>query len=437
MIPELLSGGGAPTLRACRTDKFKSAMLTVSTVLPITKENACLAPLMLSVLRRGTEKYPTIADLNRRLDYLWGTGFSIRSFYKGNLLILSFSTELLDGAYLPKGCEDLTVSVLELLEQILFHPRMDGKGLFLARYVESEKELQRDAIQAAKNNPRFYAMERCKGILYENEPCGTPLYGSEEETMAVTPRLLTDYWKRWREQFSPDCFYVGSEDPASVREKLTRVFGDHLRTEVSATPGVFVPFCEGRGIDRCEELSVSQSQLVIGLRCRENLNSEGYYATSVMNEMLGGSPISKLFVNVRERQSLCYSCSSAFYSFEGVILVTCGIRRENREAAEREILAQIKALAEGDFREEELLAAKKSLGNACRQLEDGPAELRGFYYSRALAGNPTTAQETRERMNAVGKDEIMAAARGLSVDVTYFLEGTDDNEEDDDDGEEI
>jgi predicted Zn-dependent peptidase len=120
-----------------------------------------------------------------------------------------------------------------------------------------------------------------------------------------------------------------------------------------------------------------------------------------------------------------------------VILVTCGIRSENREAAEREILSQIRALAEGDFREEELEAAKKSLGNACRQMEDSPAELKGFYYSRALVGNPVTAQETKDRMNAVSADEIMAAARGLSVDVTYFLEGTDDNEEDDDDGEEI
>ncbi len=437
MIPELLSGGGAPTLRACRTNKFKSAMLTVSTVLPITKENACMAPLMLSVLRRGTEKYPTIADLNRRLDYLWGTGFSIRSSYKGNLQILSFSAELLDSAYLPEGGEDLTMSVLELLEQILFHPLMDENGLLLSRYVRSEKELQRDAIRAVKNHPRSYAMECCKGILYENEPCGAPLYGSEEETMAVTPRQLTDYWKRWKESFSPDCFYVGSEAPACVREKLNRVFGRHLNAGERASHEIFVHSREGRGIDRRELLSVSQSQLVIGLRCPESLNTGGYYATAVMNEMLGGSPISKLFVNVREKQSLCYSCSSAFYSFTGVILVTCGIKRENREAAEREILLQIRALAEGDFREEELEAAKKSLGNACRQMEDSPAELEGFYYSRALAGNDVTAQQTRDRMNAVGAEEIMAAARGLSLDVTFFLEGTDDAEEDEDDGEEI
>ena len=437
MIPELLSGGGAPTLRACRTNKFKTAMLTVSTALPITKENACLAPLMLSVLRRGTEKYPTIADLNRRLDYLWGTGFSIRSSYKGNLQILSFSAEMVDGAYLPEVSEDLTMAVLELLEQILFHPILDASGLLSARYVESEKELQRDAIRAAKNRPRSYAIGQCKKILYEGDPCGFPLYGSESETMAVTPSQLTDYWRRWREHFSPDCFYVGSEDPTLVQEKLAAVFGKHLTAEGQAERSIFVSHREGREILKSETLPVAQSQLIVGLRSPENLNRDGYYAAAVMNEMLGGSPISKLFVNVREKKSLCYSCSSSFYSFAGVLLVDCGIKRENREAAEREIKKQIRDLAEGRFSVEELEAAKKSLGNACRQMEDSPGELEGSYYSRALAENGVTADQTKERFYAVSREEIMAAARDLSVDVIYFLEGTDDAQEEDDDGEEI
>ena len=165
MNPREYRVGATGKLMVLSTDRFKSGLLSVSSAMPITPRSACLAPLLLSVLRRGTEKYPTLADINRRLDYLWGTGFSIRSFYRGNCQILGFSAELLDTSYLPEGAEDLTDAALELLEQILFYPVLDGDGLLCERYVESEKEMQIDAIRAAKNNPRGYAMERCRSIL--------------------------------------------------------------------------------------------------------------------------------------------------------------------------------------------------------------------------------------------------------------------------------
>ena len=433
MIPVLHKITDAAELRVCSTQKFKSGSLTVSSVMTIDRESACLFPLLLSVLRRGTEKYPTLSDINKRLDYLFGTTFGIRTIMRGNCLIVGFCVDLLDPAYLPKGGEEITDGVLELMEQILFHPLLGEDGMLLERYVESEKRMQIDLVRASKNNPRVYAADRCKAILLEGEPGGIPMYGSEEEILAVTREELTAFWRRWIDCLHLDCFYVGGEDPKTLTDKLRRTFGDRL----SNTPAPEIKLCanlrEGRNLRVDESMPVSQSQLIIGMQIPAQVGSPTDSVAVVLCEMLGNSPISKLFVNVREKQSLCYSCGSVYSAFFGNLLIACGIKAENRERAEREILRQVQALAEGDFTDGELNAAKKSLENSYRQVEDSPGGLENYYYGRALAKNTESLCDRREAFARVSREDVVKLAQAMTLDVVYFLEGTLAGEEDEDD----
>ena len=148
MIPQVYSITDALTLRVYPTEKFKAGLLTMSVALPIHKERVWLTSLLLAVLRRGTEKYPTLEAINRRLDYLYGTDLSIRNFYRGDCQVIGFAAEYPEAVYLPGG-EDLTRDILDVMCQILFCPQTDEQGLLLARYVESEKQVLADAITKA------------------------------------------------------------------------------------------------------------------------------------------------------------------------------------------------------------------------------------------------------------------------------------------------
>ena len=134
--------------------------------------------------------------------------------------------------------------------------------------------------------------------------------------------------------------------------------------------------------------------------------------------------MSKLFMNVREKQSLCYHCSSSYNAYKGAILISCGLEPSNREVAERAILAQIEALRRGEITEEELSAAKKSLENGYRQLLDSPGAMETYYYGRALLGVDPSLELCRERIRSVTREEIAALAQGLIPDTVYFLRGT-------------
>lgn len=435
MIPKMICAGEHVTLRHCKTDKFKAGMLSVSLVLPIERKSAYMTSLLLSVLLRGTEKYPSIAALNRRLDYLYGAELSIRNFYRGDAQIVGLSASFVDGSYLPQkdAGKAMMEDILEVVSQILFHPVRGESGFFDERYVESEKKLQCDTIRAQKNNPHAYAGARMRAHLFENEPCGAPLYGTEEEVMRVTPAELWAHWETLLRTMHLHCFYIGSADGEAVAHALSNAFDGELAhaavTPVPRVIGAYVPVGrETRYVE--EELDVGQGQLVMGFRTDAAEDGDAFYACALFNELLGTSPVSKLFMNVREKLSLCYSCNSVYNFYKNAITVACGLENGNRTCAEEEILRCIGAIAAGEISDEEWLAAKKSLENAYRQLEDSPAALESFYFGRALAGFDVSLEECRARLAATRREDVCAVAAALRPDVVFFLRSTGNGEED-------
>ena len=427
MIPTFHQIAPELTLRAYPTEKFKAAMLSVSAVLPITRESACKTSLLLAVLRRGTEKYPNLAAINARLDYLFGTELSIRNFYRGDSQIIGFSADFLDTIYVPRE-EMLLEGILDVISQILFHPVLDEDGMLSQKYVESEKELQCESIRSLKNSPRSYASEKCRELLYLNEPCGTPVYGSEEQVMSITREELTAHWRELLASLRLDAFFVGRDE-----EYLISALSQCLLPEMKAfckaskgDDGLYRVFVDPKQETLYAEdtLPVSQGQLLLGYRTGVTLTDDAFYTCTLLNEILGASPISKLFMNVREKQSLCYHCSSSYNAYKGTILISCGLESANREVAEKEILAQIEALRNGEISEEELDAAKKSLENVYRQLLDSPAAMESYFYGRALLGVDASLENCRERIRGVTREEIASLAQGLVLDTVYFLRGT-------------
>ena len=430
MTPNIYNLKGGGTLTVCHTDRFKSGLLSISFALPIEHTQVWKTSLLLSVLRRGTQKYPTLADINQRLDYLYGTDLSLRNFYRGDAQIIGFCADILNEELLPDR-EDLFMGTLDVIHQLLFEPRLDENGLLCEKYVESEKQQQCDQIRAQKNNPRGYASECCRELLYKNDPCGKPVLGSIEELRAITPRELTAHWKSLLASLTPTCFFIGAAVPERVKDTIEHMLCDalsHYRAPNKPQFTITKVGARGRAICREGSLPVGQSQLVLGLHTGVALTDAAYCACALYNELLGASPISKLFMNVRERLSLCYFCSSHYNAFKGTITVHCGLDRDKRKRAEREIRSQIRALAQGNFTEDELLAAKQSITNAYRQLSDNPAALESFYCGRRLAGISTTPQEMCQAFEAVTKAEVIAVAKAVTINAVYFLNGTLDQE---------
>ena len=432
MIPKTVNVRERMTLRYCQTEKFKSETLSLNIALPLVRERY-LTTLLFSVLCRGCEKYPTQAQINRLLDHLWGAAFSARDFTVGETQVVGFSSDFVGASYLPKGGEEILSEMLTLMREVLFCPVLEN-GLLSSHYVESEKRILCDSIRAKKNSPRAYAFERCAELMHGDDPIGLSSLGTVEEVESVTPEILTAHWKYILENVCISFFYLGARDEGDVVSALERVFGETLAgrgAERACT--VYAEPLPARECNRHEEsLPVTQGQLIMGFRFPTVLSGRRHFIAALLGEVLGASPVSKLFVNVRERLGLCYSCSAFVSRFACTAYARCGLDAENREIAEREILNQISLLACGEISDVEWEAARTSICDSMRQSEDSPSAIDRANMSRMLVGLPLGIDELTEVFLSVTREEVAAMAGEMVLDTVFFLNPTRAGEEDED-----
>ncbi len=420
MRPTIYPVGDRARLLAIRTDRFKSELLAVQFAIPTAAETAQNHALFFELLRRGTERYPTKALFYRHLDDLYSTAITPYNRRAGDMQILGVTADFL-GARFVGGGEGLLPQVTELMAELLYRP-FAPEGHFHTPYVESEKKNLRDAIRARINAPRAYARSRCRALLCEGEPYAQSLIGEESTVDAITPETLTAAWHTLLSTVAPTFFYIGNSDPARVAELLAKEFDTAKGNLPTLQTRVLLP--TGSVKRATEQMPLCQGKLAIGYRTDVTLSHPLSPAMVMVNEIFGGSAASKLFLNVRERRSLCYHCSSSLDLYKGVMFAASGMKVENREVTEAAIRAEFDAIVRGDISETEFDAARRSITNAYRQMYDNPAALFGFYMGRALGGISETVESRREALMRVGREEVIEAASRMREGAVFFLEGT-------------
>ena len=431
MTPNKVKLWDSVSLTSIQTSKFKTGMLSLSLCLPLSKRNSAHNSLISGVMRRGTEKYKNAAELNRALDELYAATVEFKSSRCGKHCLLTLSAEMLDNAYVADDI-DVLDGVSEILSEMLLHPKTEN-GIFTEDAVTKEKTHVIDAIKAEINNPRAYASDRCAELLHRADDDFATLEDMLYEVEHTTAASLYEYYRSLLEDSSLSIYYVGSEPIEKVSEIIKRRFAAFSGSDKGERTLLAEPY--GEAVERTEKMAVSQGKLCLGFRTGVLASDEEYFATALFNEIFGGSPASKLFMNVREKMSLCYYCSSRYDSFMGNVTVSAGINVSDRERAYAAIMAQLNDLKLGKISDEELTAAKKAVAHSFRQIYDYPFELVAFYRNKELFGIKATPESYSERFDAVSREQIVSAANKVVLDSVFFLEGTLEGSDEEDNDE--
>lgn len=432
--PHTVRVGDAVTLHILQTERFKTARLSISAILPADQVLSPRMTLLFGVLRRGSRRFPSQLHINRRLDELYGATLTIRNFHAGDRQVLGFTAEMLDDSCLPAADRGLDIlgGVADLLAGLILEPLTDEDGVLRRRSVEQEKQALCDAILADRNQARSYAEGRMRHILYGQEPSGVSLFGRPEHIRDVTAEQLTTLWQSFLACARLEVFYVGKASPETLETHWRAAFAalkPACRTLPPTLPHAapLVP----RRVD--EARSLSQGRLCMGWSSgiTQSENRQLLPAAILFNEMLGVMQDSLLFRHVREELGLCYYCDSAFFGSKGVLTVSCGVAPANRTAAENAIRTQAEGVAAGSFTVHDLRLAKASYGNAFRQIPDSPCALENLWFGRVLNGTESAgagfadASDTPEsrlaQVLAVDRRQLMRAAARFVPDTVYFL----------------
>ena len=407
------------TLRTYPDRRFKQGCLTFQIVRPMRAEEAAMNALFPAVLLRGTEKHRDLRDITLRLDELYGASVGALVRRVGDYQTTGLSCGFIEDRFCIPG-DQVLAPMIDFIRELLFEPILEEGG-FCKAFVESEKKNLIATIESELNDKRVYGMGRMVKTMCKADSYGVPRLGDAESAAAIDPVALYEHYQKILKESRIDIFYVGSaklEDIAAmVMPLLQKIDRNYL-----PLPGQ-TPFRDAGGEDVVEEMDVTQGKLCMGFVTPITNRDQNFVPMQLMNTIFGAGMTSKLFVNVREKLSLCYSVGSGYYGSKGIVTVSAGIDFDKEQQTREEILRQLKAMQEGDISAQELTAAKEAILSSLRGTHDSPGSIEGFYATAALSGLQLTPAEYMEAIYAITAHQVVAAAQTLTLHTTYFLKG--------------
>ncbi len=405
------------TLYMIKDTKFKGQRAYMMIHRPLDKGEVTLNTLLSSVLRMQSKNYPTLTKLSEALEDLYGASlFSVASKYGERQIVKIGVQSVSDSALGKKGNFKKT---MELLYDVALCSGT-GEG-FSDDIVSVEKKNIADAILAQKNDKRSYSVLRLQEEMCKDEPYGINPMGYIDELEKITVEELYAHYKKILKESRVDIIFSGNFDETeaeTVAMQLAEALGERnpetIKEEIVSKSG------DVKSIT--DRMDVTQGKLCMGFRCGENSSMDNYPATIVYNSIFGGSAVSKLFNNVREKLSLCYYVGSSIDRLKEIMVVRSGVEFEKFGKAYDEIMAQQTEMINGNFTDEEIDFAKKQLVSAYESNLDSISAMAEYYTMQILLGTDVSIEEMTKKIENVTKDEIVQAAKGMTLDTVYYID---------------
>ena len=407
------------TLRACRDTRFKQGCLSFQLLRQMKAEEAALNALLPSVLLRGTRNCPDLRSITEHLDELYGASISPLVRRVGDYQTTGFYCGFMDDRFALPG-DKMMEPMLAFLEEVLLDSPLED-GAFLPAFVESEKKNLIATIESELNDKRAYSMNRLLRILCREDTFGIPRLGEAEAVANIKPVSLYAHYREILRSSPIEIFYVGSAEADKVAGLLAPLAnklgarGTRLQPQTAFHP------CEKS--DVVETMDVSQGKLCVGFVTPIINREPAFAAMQLLNVIYGSGMTSKLFQNVREKMSLCYSIGSGYYGTKGILVVSAGIDFVKEQLTRDEVMRQLDICREGGITEQELCSAKEALLSSLRSTHDSPGAIEGYYSTAALSGLVFSHSEYMEAVEAATIEDVVACANSLELHTTYFLKG--------------
>ena len=407
-------------LRHYPDKRFKTAILSVQLLRPMCREEAALNALLSAVLLRGSKNYPDMRSITMRQDELYGAALPPLLRRIGDLQAVGLFCGFLEDRFALPG-DQVMAPALELVRELLLEPKLVN-GVFDPEFVESEKRNLIADIESELNDKRAYAANRMFRSMCAGDSFALPIRGTVKDVRAITPKRLYAHYQKVLRTSPAEIFYVGSAGAEEVAACLMPL-ASGLAAEPMVLPEQTPLKLTAPELEFSETMDVNQGKLSMGFVTPVNYWHPDYIAMQVFNAVYGAGMTSKLFVNVREKMSLCYYAGSGYYGSKGILSVSSGIDECNYEKAKAEILRQLQLTAEGRITEAELSAAKSAIISGLRSVPDSPRALEGFYGTLFLCGRADDLGERIAAVEAVTIEDVARCAGTVKLHTVFFLKG--------------
>lgn len=410
--------GNGIFLNLVETDKFKSNLLSYYFIRPLNRDDVTKNALVPMVLKRATKNFPDNSLIEKELENMYGASFSSGINKRGERHVLRFTMEWASGEYLLDSDQDL--KAVKMLKELVFNPYLENNG-FNKEYVMQEIENHKNRIEGKINDKRSYAVNRCIEEMCKNESFSLYQIGYTEDLKDIDERNLYEHYKKILDTSIIEIFYVGKlddglktyliENNKMDRDELVNIPREKIISIVKQKKAV------------TEKMDVNQGKLVIGYKTGIPFEDKLYNGLLIASDILGGGPNSKLFRNVREKESLAYYISSSILKYKSLMIIDSGIEFQNYNKTVDIINEQLEELKSGKFKDEDIQISKKSIKTSTESIKDSAFLISEFFFSQNLCKDNRSLEEVIKDFDGVSREEVIKAAENINIDTIYFMKG--------------
>ena len=408
-------------LNLIKTDKFKTNLLSVFFTVPLNENTITKNALIPAILRRGSNILKTQEEISKTLEEMYGASFDCGVDKIGDNQVLKFYLETINNSYTEDG-ENILKESINILLDLVFNPLVNNNK-FDETYVESEKNNIKQIIEGRKDAKATYALERCIEEMYKNLPYALYKYGKLEDLKNINAENLYEQYKKLINECKIDIFISGDITEEVKNEVIEN---KNIVSLEERNPNYIESNKENRIKQEKQEeivsesMDVTQGKLILGLDVLKEQEDDKYTAL-IYNAILGGTPNSKMFQNVREKNSLAYTASSSFIRQKANIFIKCGIDIPNYKKALEIIKEQLEDMKKGEFTDANIDEAKNNIISTIKFIPDEQDTELMYYFSQELSGYEMSYENYINKVNEIKKEDIIELAKRIQINTIYFL----------------
>ncbi len=373
------------------------------------------------ILTDSCKKFPQYKELSKHLFNMYNASLtSNTSFSSWDQRDTVINASVLDNRY-ALGGENLEAGMCELIRECLLFPNASNSdsGAFDETVTSLMKAELIDTIDSVINDKSAYALRQASEIAYRGETFGRGALGTHEEAERVTAQSAYAAYRKILETARVEIFVCGCSEFEDAKRIFTEMFKQIPRHDICKLTTSVSPL---KPEPEYFNDSLKMQQAIIRMYFKAP-DCEDDEARVLLTMILGGITTSRFFMNIREKQSLCYYCAATSHKYRKILIAYAGVEPDNIERCENAILAELADISENGVSDEELHTAKLEYSNRISTLYDSMGAMISWYFNQLTEEQFLTPEEYREKINAVDSARIQAAAKLFRLDTVYTLSG--------------
>lgn len=414
--------------------KWKTLSIDVFCELPVKRETVTPIALIPRLAKRGTASLPTLRDLSIRLDEMYGSGLGAEATKIGPAQVVRFGIDLPSPAFLDaeasSGPNGVSLSkALSFIWEVATKPHLVDGAYPPDRFETEREEHRRDIVSIVNNRPR-YATVRMVEVLSGGNASALPPWGVLDDLPGLDPRKT---WDTWADALAtcPVSIYAigeGAEELAGILSRAKLEFPRQRDTSAAGAARIDLtpPAPPDHLVEAEDSLPGEQTVLCIAYYLGITESDPLLPAAMMYDGILGGFPHSKLFVAVREKESMAYFADSSLNTWRGMVVATSGIMDPNRARVRELVDQQVEAMKRGEISDDEMEKTRAGLIRRHRSESDSQSALVKRALTHEIMGGPATEEDLVSRIIAVTKDDVVNVAQRAQLKAVYALRAKDE-----------